>query len=325
MSVLDIGSLAVGARVQHELMVRGREDKVTKNGDPFAVLQLGNASGQISANVWKEQLPFLEGVKAGSVVQVIGAVESYQGRSQLKITAPLRIVAASAVNVDEFLPRVNVEAERLWEPVDKWRGEMKAKQLRTAVDLFFADDEFRERFERAPGASRGHHAQIGGLLMHVVEVGSIARASAKAMRADTDLVTAGALLHDIGKVETYSISPSGFDFTPGGVLLQHAALGSLMLDRRLRTLPQGTLSESQEMELHHFIQSHHGDPEHGAAVRPMTLEAELLHWADQASTNGTNFRDALDDPELFPGAEEFSVKKAWRLDRKVWRRRHEWK
>lgn len=325
MSVLDIGSLAVGARVQHELMVRGREDKVTKNGDPFAVLQLGNASGQISANVWKEQLPFLEGVKAGSVVQVIGAVESYQGRSQLKITAPLRIVAASAVNVDEFLPRVNVEAERLWEPVDKWRGEMKAKQLRTAVDLFFADDEFRERFERAPGASRGHHAQIGGLLMHVVEVGSIARASAKAMRADTDLVTAGALLHDIGKVETYSISPSGFDFTPGGFLLQHAALGSLMLDRRLRTLPQGTLSESQEMELHHFIQSHHGDPEHGAAVRPMTLEAELLHWADQASTNGTNFRDALDDSELFPGAEEFSVKKAWRLDRKVWRRRHEWK
>lgn len=325
MSVLDIGSLAVGARVQHELMVRGREDKVTKNGDPFAVLQLGNASGQISANVWKEQLPFLEGVKAGSIVQVIGAVENYQGRSQLKITAPLRVVAASAVNVDEFLPRVDVDPARLWEPVDKWRGEMKSKQLRTAVDLFFADDAFRERFERAPGAPRGHHAQIGGLLMHVVEVGSIARASAKAMRADTDLVTAGALLHDIGNVETYSISPSGFDFTPGGFLLQHAALGSLMLDRRLRTLPEGTLSESQELELHHFIQSHHREPEHGAAVRPMTLEAELLHWADQASTNGNNFRDALDDPELFPGAEEFSVKKAWRLDRKVWHRRHEWK
>lgn len=325
MSVLDIGSLAVGARVQHELMVRGREDKVTKNGDPFAVLQLGNASGQISANVWKEQLPFLEGVKAGSIVQVIGAVENYQGRSQLKITAPLRVVAASAVNVDEFLPRVDVDPARLWEPVDKWRGEMKSKQLRTAIDLFFADDAFRERFERAPGASRGHHAQIGGLLMHVVEVGSIARASAKAMRADTDLVTAGALLHDIGKVETYSISPSGFDFTPGGFLLQHAALGSLMLDRRLRTLPEGTLSESQELELHHFIQSHHREPEHGAAVRPMTLEAELLHWADQASTNGNNFRDALDDPELFPAAEEFSVKKSWRLDRKIWRRQHEWK
>ena len=325
MSVLDISSLAVGARVQHELMVRSRDDKVTKNGDPFAVLQLGNASGQISANVWKEQLPFLEGVKAGSVVQVIGAVESYQGRRQLKITAPLRVITAAGVNIDEFLPRVNVDAARLWETVDKWRGEMKSKQLRAAVDLFFADDAFREKFERAPGAPRGHHAQIGGLLMHVVEVGGIARASAKAMRADTDLVTAGALLHDIGKVETYSITTAGFEYTQGGFLLQHVVLGSLMLDRRLRTLPDGTLTDAQELELQHFIQSHHGIPEHGAGVRPMTLEAELLHWADQASANGNNFIGAIDDPELFPGTEEFSVKKAWRLDRKIWRRRHEWK
>ena len=325
MSGLDIGSLAVGARVQHELIVRGREDKLTKNGDPFAVLQLGNASGQISANVWKEQLPFLEGVKAGSIVQVIGAVESYQGRHQLKITAPLRVIAAAAVNIDEFLPRVNVDAAKLWETVDKWRGEMKSGQLRAAVDLFFADDAFRVKFERAPGARRGHHAQIGGLLMHVIEVGSIARASAKAMRGDVDLVTAGALLHDIGKVETYTIGATGFDYSPGGLVLQHVVLGSLMLDRRLRTLPDATLSEAQELELQHFIQSHHGAAEDAAARRPMTLEAELLHWADQASANGNNFKDAVEDPELFPGAEEFSVKKAWRLDRRVWRRGHEWK
>jgi 3'-5' exoribonuclease len=323
-SGLDLAALAVGDRVQHELMVRSREDKVTKNGDPFAVLQLGNASGQISANVWKEQLPFLEGVKAGSVVQVIGAVETYQGRRQLKISAPLRVVAASAVNIDEFLPRVSVDASKLWETVDKWRREMKSQKLRAAVDLFFADDAFRTKFERAPGAPRGHHAQIGGLLMHVVEVGSIARASARAMGGNVDLVTAGALLHDIGKVETYSITAAGFDFTQGGFLLQHIVLGSLMLDRRLRTLPEGTLSEAQELELQHFIQSHHGIPEHGAAVRPMTLEAELLHWADQSSANGNNFNDAVEDPELFPATEEFSVKKAWRLDRKVWRRRHEW-
>ena len=324
MSALDLSTLAIGDRVQHELMVRGREDKVTKNGDPFAVLQLGNASGQISANVWKEQLPFLEGVKAGSVVQVIGAVDTYQGRRQLKISAPLRVVAASAVNIDEFLPRVNVDLTKLWETVDKWRRDMKSQKLRAAVDLFFADDAFRVKFERAPGAPRGHHAQIGGLLMHVVEVGSIARASAKTMRGDVDLVTAGALLHDIGKVETYSITAAGFDFTQGGYLLQHIVLGSLMLDRRLRTLPAGTLTEAQELELQHFIQSHHGIQEHGAAVRPMTLEAELLHWADQSSANGNNFNDAIEDPELFPVAEEFSVKKAWRLDRKVWKRQHGW-
>ena len=324
MPLLDLASLAPGDRVQHELMVRAREDKTTKNGDPFVVLHLGNATGAISANVWKEDVPMVAGVKAGTVLQVIGAVESYQGKRQLKFSAPPRIVATTSANIDEFLPRIAVPTAALWTTVDKWRGEMKSRRLRTAVDLFFADDEFRARFERTPGAPRGHHAQIGGLLLHVVEVATIARASAKTMRGDVDLVTAGALLHDIGKVETYGITAAGFEYTQPGFLVQHIVLGSLMLDRRLRALPAGTLSEIQELELHHFIQSHHGIPEHGAAVRPMTLEAELLHWADQASANGNNFVDAMGDAELFPGDEELSVKKAWRLDRKVWRRSHSW-
>src|ERR1019366_484227 len=170
---------------------------------------------------------------------------------------------------------ITVETPKLWEQVDKWRSEMRSTVLRTATNLFFADDAFRAIFERAPGAPRGHHARIGGLLMHVVEVGAMVRSAAKTMRADVDLVTAGALLHDIGKVEAYAIGPGGFDYTQAGFLLQHVVLGSLMLDRRLRTLPVRTLSDVQQLELHHFIQSHHGLPEHGAAVRPMTLEAEL--------------------------------------------------
>ncbi|HLA91206.1 MAG TPA: HD domain-containing protein [Gemmatimonadaceae bacterium] len=322
--MLDLSSLAAGDRVQHELVVRGREDKTTKNGDPFAVLQLGNATGAISANVWKEQLPWIEGVRAGSVVQVIGAVEHYQGRRQLKLTAPLRVIAAAAANLEQFLPRISIETPRLWEQVDKWRHEMRSAKLHAAVDLFFADDAFRAAFERAPGAPRGHHAQIGGLLLHVVEVGTIVRGAARTMHADVDLVTAGALLHDIGKVEAYAISAAGFENSEAGYLVQHVVLGSIMLDRRLRTLPAGTLTDAQALELHHFIQSHHGLPEHGAAVRPMTLEAELLHWADQMSANGNNFLEAVEDPELFPGDEEFSVRKSWRLDRRVWRRPHQW-
>jgi 3'-5' exoribonuclease len=321
---LDVSALASGDRVQHELMVRAREDKTTKNGDPFAILELGNSTGAIKANVWKEQLPDILGLKAGSIVQVIGTVETYQNKRQLKLTAAPRVVASAAANLDEFLPRISIPTEKLWDQVDKWRADMKSTRIRRAVDLFFADDDFRARFEKTPGAPRGHHAQVGGLLLHVVEVGTIARASAKAMHADVDLVSAGALIHDIGKVETYMVSAAGFEYTPAGYLLQHVVLGSLMLERRINTLPPGSLSEAQVLELHHFIQSHHGIPEHGAAVRPMTIEAELLHWADQASANGNNFIEETQNSELFPTDEEFSIKKSWRLDRKIWRRTERW-
>lgn len=324
MAMLDIAGLAAGDRVQHELMVRSREDKTTKSGDPFVALTVGNASGQISGNIWKEHVPQLEGVKAGTIVQVIGTVEIYQGKRQIKFSGAPRIVAKGAVNLDEFLPRITADVTALWDTIDGWRAEMKSRRLRTAVDLFFGDDTFREQFQRTPGAPRGHHAQIGGLLQHVVEVANIARDSARAMGGDVDLITAGALLHDIGKVETYAISAAGFENTQAGHLLQHMVLGSLMLDRRLRTLPAGTLSETQELELHHFIQSHHGLPEFGAAVRPMTLEAELLHHADMASANANNFLEETVNPELFPADAEFSTKKSWRLDRKIWRRTNGW-
>lgn len=323
--MLDIATLSQNDRVQHELMVRARDDKTTRNGDPYAVVTLGNATGQLAANVWKEQLPWIDGVKAGSIVQVIGTIELYQGRRQLKLTAPLRLVPGGAADLAEFLPHIVGDVASLWHTVDGWRSGISAKALRRAVDLFFADDAFRAAFEKSPGAPRGHHAQVGGLLQHVVEVATIARAAADMMKGDVDLVTVGALLHDIGKVEAYSTTAAGFDHTTAGRLLGHVALGALMLERRLRTLPEGTLTEAQELELHHFILSHHGRLEFGAAVQPMTLEADLLHWADQSSAKGNDFNEAIDDRDLFPGNEPFSVRGAWRLDnRRVWRRTHHW-
>jgi 3'-5' exoribonuclease len=324
MPPLDIPRLAPGDRVQHELMVRERDDKTTKAGDPFVVLKLGNATGQLSVNIWKEHVPLVEGVRAGQIVQVIGQIELYKGARQLKLTVPPRVVAQGAANSDDFLPRISVSTEELWARVDGWRAEMRGP-LRLAVDLFFGDDAFRERFARTPGATRGHHAQIGGLLLHSCEVANIARASTQTMRGNVPLVTAGALLHDIGKVEAYAVDLAGFEYTQAGHLLGHIVLGSLMLDDRLRTLPAGTLDESQRLELHHFIQSHHGILEYGAAVRPMTLEAEILHYADQTSAKGNDFNEAVQDAELFPGDElEFSAKRSWRLERRVWRRQHSW-
>lgn len=324
MAPLDIPRLVPGERIQHELMVREREDKTTKSGDPFVVLKLGNATGVLSTNVWKEEVPLVLGIRPGQVVQVIGQVELYQGRRQLKLSGPPRVVALAAVNTDDFLPRIAVSTTELWSRVDAWRAALQGT-LRTAADLFFADESFRERFSRAPGATRGHHAQVGGLLLHTCEVVNIARTAAQTMRGDVSLVTVGALIHDIGKVEAYNVDVGGFENTQAGHLLGHIVLGSLMLEERIRALSPGTFSDSQRLELHHFIQSHHGIPEYGAAVRPMTLEAEILHFADQSSAKGNDFAEAVQDAELFPAeGMEFSSKRSWRLERRVWRRSHGW-
>jgi 3'-5' exoribonuclease len=324
---LDLRRPAADPRVQHLLMLRERIDKVARNGKPYAILKLGNATGEITANAWEEHLPDLQGVTAGTVLQVIGEFELREGKRQLKLT---RITALPPGHhsrdeiLAQFVPRITQDPQQLWDKVDGWCAAMPST-LRAAVESVFRDDTFRVQFAEAPGATRGHHAMVGGLLLHTCEVAEIARASVAAMQGDVHLVTAGALLHDIGKVQSYSVDVSGFDYTPAGHLLGHIVLGSLMLQQRLATLPPQTLTADQRLELHHFIQSHHGIPEYGAAARPMTLEAELLHHADQASAKGNDFNEAVTDPDLFPTDDlSFSAKRSWRLERRVWKRAHGW-
>jgi 3'-5' exoribonuclease len=331
MAPFDLRAASVGDRVQHEFLVRERSERTTRAGLPFIILTLANSTGSIeTAPIWSERLDWAAGAERGRVVQVIGDVGQFgdegSRRRQLQLTAPLRVLPADQFDPSEFLERIGVETEKVWDAVDKLRAGIGSPLVRQAVDLFFADDAFRVQFERAPGAVNGHHSQLGGLLLHVYEVASIARHIARTVRqANADVVVAGALLHDIGKVEAYSVSPEGFAHTTTGMLLGHVTLGALMFDRRLSASGL-TLSVAQRDELLHIILSHHGALEFGSPVQPMTVEAEIVHWADEASAKATDMLDEFADPELFPpgSTAELSAKRSWRMGRRLWRRPAPW-
>lgn len=331
MPPFDLRSAVVGDRVQHEFLVRDRSERTTRAGLPFVVLTLGNSTGTIeSAPIWSERLEWAAGADKGRVVQVIGDVGSFGDdgarKRQLQLTAPVRILPAEHFDADAFLERIDVATEKVWDGLDRMRAEFKSATLRRAVDLFFADDAFRVLFERAPGSVNGHHAKLGGLLLHVWEVASIARHTARTVRhANVDLVVAGALLHDIGKVEAYAVSAEGFSHTSVGMLLGHVSLGAFMLDRRLNEL-RPALAESQHHELLHLVLSHHGALEFGSPVQPMTTEAEIVHWADEASAKAGDMVDEFADPDMFApgGVAALSSKRSWRLGRRLWRRSQAW-
>jgi 3'-5' exoribonuclease len=331
MAPLNLPSLGAGDPVSAELLVLERTERSTGAGDPFWVLTLGNASGTLqTAPIWKDNAAWVEGVEKGRVVQVLGQVDVYAktGARQLKVTGPVRVLPAGTERIDEFLPRVEFAAERLWDKLDKLRAGITTPRLREAIDLFFADDAFRSRFERTPGAVRGHHAKLGGLLLHVCEVASIGQAMAKTMRrANVDLVITGALLHDIGKVEAYTVDAKGLGYDPRNHLIGHVVLGCLMFTERVsaaRAAGTCTLTDAQVVELQHMILSHHGSLEFGSPVQPMTLEAELLHWADETSAKADSMMESLADSEIFAAGDEISVRKSWQLDRRLWRRPFRW-
>ena len=323
--MIDLKTLTPGARVQDPFLVQEVDERSTKDGKSFATLTLGNASGSIkTAPFWEEQLHQLAGIARGSVAQVIGEAGSYQGTPQLKVTS-IRVLPKGSIDYADLQPSISAaERQKCWESVDKWIGEIKGARLRATVALFYDDAEFRRRYEQCPAATVGHHAYLGGLLKHTVEVIFIGRNVAKIANADVDLVTAGILLHDIGKLEAYRWD-GAFAPTEKNVLYGHVVLGALELERRVRAARPMPCTEQELDILQHLVLSHHGVLEYGAPVRPATLEAEIVHFADNASAKTASFNDALGDAGNFAKDELVSAKGLWELDRRrAYRGRSDW-
>ncbi len=318
---VDIPSLAVGARLQDPLLVLEVDARTTADGNPYTMLVLGNGTGRISTEpFWLERQDAIAGIRRGHVVQVVGEVVAFRDRKQVRVTS-LRLLPDGIVDPASLLPSVG-GVEKYWETLDGWRMELKKPRLKRVVDLFFGEDDFRRRYEQCPASLHGHHAGLGGLLKHTTEVAAIARTIARACGADQELVLAGVLLHDIGKLEAYSWR-GGFGYTEAGSLVGHVVLGALMLDRRLDEEPESPCTDAERGILLHLILSHHGRLEWGSPVLPMTLEAEVLHWADNASAKTASLADALRDAENFPQG-PVSTPQRWLDFRRLYRGPSDW-
>lgn len=315
-------ALQPGDRLQSPLVIL--EAAVRGSGDTaHTILTFGNASGRIdSAPFWPGEQHLVQGVRRGQVVQVIGEIQLYRDRRQLKVSS-LRVLPRQSVDRRMLLPSIPDPAP-FWEVLDRWRAEIRGPRLRTVLGLLFDDPEFRRRFEECPASLTNHHAILGGLLKHTAEVATIARAISRASGADGDLVLAGVLLHDVGKVESYRWD-THFEMTDAGTLLGHVVLGAQLLDRAVQQAVSPPCTDEELLLLQHLILSHHGKHEYGAPVLPMTLEAEVLHFADNASAKSASMAEAIANPENFGDDDQVSARRIWSVDnRKVYRGRSDW-
>lgn len=312
---LDLKSLALGDPIHHPLMVL--DVNLLTGEHPRTVLTLGNSSGRIqTAPFWPGRDEQIQGLVPGMIIQVVGKISAYRDSRQLEATS-VRLLPPGSIPLEELVPSVGA-VDRYWNFIDDVRERFSAPRLRSLVDLFFADDAFRVRFQECPGApGTGHHASLGGLLQHTCEVILIGRQIARVAHADEDLVVAGAMLHDIGKTECYDWQSGVFQINLRGRLNGHVAEGAMMFRTAWEaSIPKPSLPE-EALLMEHMILSHHGKLEFGAPVRPATLEAEILNFADDASAKTTSFNKALDGNEYFRDAGSWvSSSTVWDLDRR---------
>ncbi len=272
-----IRDLEPGDAVDRALLVREASLATARNGKSYLRATLADRTGDISAIQFDVAENCLDAFPSGGYVRVRGTAESYKGRVNLKLQAA-RPAEDSEIDPADFEVVTERDMKVLKKDLTKLVRSVKEPDLARLLAGFFDEKAWRKRFERAPGATSFHHACVGGLMEHTLDVASAADAIADGnARLRRDLLVAGALLHDIGKMDELS-SDAGFDRTDAGNFIGHITIGALSLDAKLKEL--GSFPEVLRLEIIHLLLSHHGQKEWGSPVLPATPEALALHHLD---------------------------------------------
>jgi 3'-5' exoribonuclease len=272
--------------VQHKQLEPFRD----RTKGEFLTLILSDRTGQILARVWEGAPELAETFDEGGVVKVAGDVEDYLGRTQL-IVQKLRPAQAGEYDLADFLPATAREVEAMLAEVQGYVDGIEDPYLAALVRRFYDDPEFRSKLARAPAARRVHHAYLGGLLEHLVDVLKLCDAVlALYPEIGRDLLHTGALLHDIGKLREYAWERE-IDYTDEGRLLGHIVLSDEMAAAAIAGLPG--FPEELGLRVRHMLVSHQGRYEWGSPRRPQTLEAIALHHVESLSAQLNRFSTLL--------------------------------
>ncbi|MBN1317492.1 MAG: HD domain-containing protein [Anaerolineales bacterium] len=262
-------------------------ERTTKDGRPFILFQLSDATGRVGGVYWNVPDEVVENCIPGKVVLVTGDVRLYNSRLQVAALdfqtytpeSMADYVASSGQDRDEMIAELKKVIADVQDPL---------RQLLTDVLL---EPIFLQKFSDAPAATIMHHAYVGGLLHHTLSMIPFCRLVAENYpMIDLDLLIAGVLLHDVGKVFSYETGPS-FPITDDERLTGHITRGIILVDRAMDKI-DGFPDELRQSLVHMLI-SHHGSQEWGSPVTPRTLEAVILHQIDMLDSRIQGFIDHI--------------------------------
>ena len=283
--------------VEAVFLVKDKVMAMAKNGKPYLTLKLMDKTGEVDAKVWDHADEIGALFDKNDFLAVRAKASIYLGKMQL-ILSELRLFPEDQVDLADFLPETDRDINLMVDELKEVVASIRNPDLKRLLTAFFGDPELLAKYRVAPAAKGMHHVYLGGLLEHSLAVAKLVDAITPLYRdLNRDLLIAGALLHDIGKVREMTYVRC-FDYTDEGKLIGHITIGVEMLQERIASLP-GFPAELG-MLLKHMLLSHHGQYEYGSPKRPKTMEATILNYLDDLDSkiNGirTHIRKEPDNP-----------------------------
>lgn len=308
----NVKDMVPGDKVEGFYILKEAYQKISSNGKPFLSAVIADKTGTMDVKVWDYAGPVGTQEDVGKIIKIRGDVSEFKGNPQLSLS-----------NIRMALPEDNCDTVRLVAaaPIDK---DETVRKVRALVDSM-EDPDYRqvartmlerhlETFASIPAAKSVHHSFLSGLLMHTANMMAMADflSGQYASVINRSLLLTGTLLHDFAKEIEFRFSDLGIvtDYSVKGQLLGHLVMGAQEVAQVCAEL--GT-PEEKSLLLQHMILSHHGEPEYGAAVKPMFAEAELLSYIDMVDSRMEIYA------ELLPSVAEGSFSsRVFALDKRIY-------
>jgi 3'-5' exoribonuclease len=249
--------------------------------------------------MWDNVEQVMDTFEKNDFVRVSGLPSVYNNRLQFTVHK-LQRLSDDQVDFADFFPASSRDRDEMLAELRGIIAGMANPHLRALLEAVFADEGIASRYKNAPAAKTIHHAWLGGLIEHVLSLCALCKLVAPHYpHIDGDLVLAGAILHDIGKIEELSYD-RGFGYTDVGQLIGHIQLGLAIVNDKVRQVPG--FPPKLKLLLDHMILSHHGELEFGSPKVPVFAEAMLLHQLDNLDSKMETIRGSIERDKVMEGA-----------------------
>jgi 3'-5' exoribonuclease len=289
-----ISELKDGDEIVACFVVREARKLLTKTNQPYLRLVLADRTGTIEAVAWEDVDRFEPVCTPTAIVGARGRISMYQDRPQLRILS-LEPVEPAPGDMEHLLAASKRDRDLMERELDAHIASVRDRPLRGLLRRCLGrDTELGRAFRVHPAATRNHHAYLYGLLEHSLSVAGTCDRLAEhyrdqGIRVDRDLLIAGALLHDIGKIEELEAPPAAAYSTPGR-LLGHIVLGIQIVAREGKS---AGMEPERLLLLQHLVASHQGKPEWDSPKVPQLVEGLILHYADDLDAKVNQAATAL--------------------------------
>ena len=292
-----------------------KELRAGRSGSEFLFLSLQDSTGQIVAKVMADVDRYKNEFEDGEFVRVEGHGSFYNGQLQMVLTSIRRVNPdqdrLQGFREEDCILSAPRPIDEMWAELQEHLRGVKNDHIRILLNRIVADNEAQLRVW--PAAQQIHHAYRGGFLEHITKMAEVGRLVARAYNANEDLVLAGIVLHDIGKLQELAYEGGSGSYTRDGNLVGHITLGVVMVREQINGI--ANFPAELRAQIEHMILSHHGIREHGSPVEPKTIEAFIVASIDDLDAKLNQVRKAIAED---PGDGEFT---AWnkRLGRALYK------